>query len=453
MPALVTPSDLGPEFSVGGVTANKITLVYATAAEIQVGAATSKVIDPATLKAAFGAAVSWPCVVDVNGARAIFGRNDASFDAVRGFASGSGPGSGVYGAASGTGSGSGVYGVADGTGGGSGVLGLVNGSGAGSGVYGAVNGSGNGNGLIGRVDGNGLGAGALLIVNGSGNGDGARAKVNGNGTGSGVSAAVYGAGNGHGASLSVGARDTSQPVLPDPTGTGYALYATNGTFGSRLTVAGFYRSGANTTYSIHANAAIYTSGGVTAVGTITAAGYVTTSDARLKRDIRDIEDKAAVEFSRRLRFVDFEKLMAAEPFEADHRRAMRDWQASVDVAKNRLDRENVSGGGARGKGHWQANKDSSSSHLQVAFDRIMMEKPVEPSLSDDALKISRQAGVIAQEIAQLAADVGYGEWLISTDADGYLRVDMQSLMMIVAKGNQIRLAALEGAASSANTIQ
>lgn len=70
------------------------------------------------------------------------------------------------------------------------------------------------------------------------------------------------------------------------------------------------------------------------------------------------------------------------------------------------------------------------------------------STSDAALTLGRQAGVIAQEVQALAASTGYGDWLVSKSPSGKLAVDYQSLAMIVAKGNQLRLAALEAAADA-----
>lgn len=94
----LTAGDLGPEFSIGGVIPNKVTLAYATTADVQTGTATNKVIDPATLKAAFGAAVSWPCVAIVTGARTFSAAMMPVRAAIRDVANGSGSGSGVYGA-------------------------------------------------------------------------------------------------------------------------------------------------------------------------------------------------------------------------------------------------------------------------------------------------------------------------------------------------------------------
>jgi len=459
---VLVPDDFGSEFKFGTVISGKVTMDWAIKANIQSGTGTSTPIDPATLKAAFGSTVSWPCFINVTNSRAIFAKNDSSFDAIVGFSIGASSGSGVYGAASGTGSGSGVYGVADGTGGGSGVLGLINGPGAGSGVYGAVNGNSNGNGLIGRVDGSGLGSGALLIVNGNGNGDGARSKVNGAGTGSGISAAVYGAGNGHGATLSVGARDTSQPGLPNPAGTGYALLANSGTYGTRLTVAGFYRAGADVAYTIHTNGDIYTTAGMTALGTVTAASFITTSDKRLKRVINEIPGKAAIEYSRHLRFVDFIKLMPVEAAKSEYERKCVEWERNVEAAKFELSQAEVEEGQnfeaeaepaiteiARGKSGSKDKKQvrheaprvprATAADIKRGLEFLEKERPAGPNFDDETLKIAKQAGVIAQEVAKLSKELGYGEWLVQTGADGYLHVDMLSLMAIVARGNQLRL--------------
>ena len=57
----------------------------------------------------------------------------------------------------------------------------------------------------------------------------------------------------------------------------------------------------------------------------------------------------------------------------------------------------------------------------------------------------RHAGVVAQQVREVIAATGYGDYLVSAAPDGFLEVDVIGLNAVINHGNQIRLAALEEA--------
>lgn len=91
-------------------------------------------------------------------------------------------------------------------------------------------------------------------------------------------------------------------------------------------------------------------------------------------------DKYAVEFSRRLRIVDFDKLLTAEPIKLEYTRALTKWDLQVNELQAIIAQTKTDDIGA----------------LEASLAQLLTERPNEPNMSDKALTIAHQAGVIAQ---------------------------------------------------------
>jgi len=150
---------------------------------------------------------------------------------------------------------------------------------------------------------------------------------------------------------------------------------------------------------------------------LTLAGILP-SDKRLKRDIKSIPDDVAIAFSRRLSFYSFARFRDRAVVEAR-------------VSKN----------SARSQDALIANLKSTITDKNMLSAYISELTPKKPQhLTDaDLLVRAQEAGVIAQEVLALATELGYGQWLVLENADGFLSVDYNSLYGIVMRGYQLRL--------------
>ena len=151
-------------------------------------------------------------------------------------------------------------------------------------------------------------------------------------------------------------------------------------------------SAANTVYLGDAN--------VTAVrsqGAFYSAGTMLTSDARLKRDVTDIDLTAARLFVKGLRFVKYTKV-------ANYIAKRRQLEQQVEFAR----------------------RDANAAALaaaQAALDAFATDSP-------EGQPGSQEAGLIAQEVQALAALHGF-EYVVHEDTDGVLSLDYNSIQAII----------------------
>jgi hypothetical protein len=180
---------------------------------------------------------------------------------------------------------------------------------------------------------------------------------------------------------------------------------------------------ANTTWALSTNGAIF------------AAGGVTTSDKRLKRNIKELDTDAAIALQKGVTFYEYDKLLDSATVEAVQE------QLRAEGARNLKDAaENASSfkGAA-----WDALDPEEQTKRLEANQRLRDAGTIRVNtrldLSDSALRIAHQSGVIAQELRALTKEIGAFGWLV-TQRNGTLAVDYDSLFSILQHATQARLA-------------
>jgi hypothetical protein len=156
---------------------------------------------------------------------------------------------------------------------------------------------------------------------------------------------------------------------------------------------------------------------VRTAGTYYGAGYVTVSDERLKREINNIPDEIAVQFSREINFVSFQRISDVSADIAFAKAKNRATENKIDdLAKlselASSDWEALGKEPKKNKGksaELKQNLDAAQESLDVARSELIDIEKIEPRL------------------------------FASLDADGFLTVNLQALMVVAARGFQIRL--------------
>lgn len=310
---------------------------------------------------------------------------------------------------SGAGSGNGIN-VTVNTMGGSGIYSSASGSSP-YGIIGSHNSSGTGVRGV-AIGSSGAGSAVEAWYMGAGNGFGLNAYCSSTGGAAAVRGRMVGATNGDAGQFEVGVAGTS-------TGTGSAINATNGPNGTRNAVGTFTQSGANTTWGITTNGAIFASGGFTP------------SDKRVKRDIAEIDPTAAAEFSRLVKFYTFDKLMDPESILGAQARIRAQGEADAEAIREGISVRESAG-------------ETDLAELQENLAEAESRASIELDISDAALSIGRQAGVIAQELQALTAKA-FPEFAFlvrlsdPANPDSILAVDYQALDAIMSAGFQARL--------------
>lgn len=284
--SIITQSNLGPEFSAGGITpsllridVSKVTLgtpilgqtnlggalaglaaastttSAASISDVQLGVGNGKYITADVLKGAAALAFAWPLNIAVTGQALYVQSLDSNGVAVSAHQGGAGNAHALVASVNGTGNGNAVDGG-------------ISGNGSGAGVHGAINGNGLGAGVEGVNWGSGPGAGVIGTIQGTGTGNGVRGVVFGANASSAVQGVAAGTGGAHGIA-----------GVATATGTGY------GVFGHSL----------NGGFSIYANGNMY------------AAGTITSSDEALKTNITPVDPAQAVAWSKALAWKSFFK--------------------------------------------------------------------------------------------------------------------------------------------------
>lgn len=241
------------------------------------------------------------------------------------------------------------------------------------------------------------------------------------------------------------------------TGLGASFYGINGPNGSRNAVGQFDLSGANTTWGVSTNGAIFTAGGVT------------TSDKRLKRDIVQIDGARAAELATKVRFYTFQKLK--DP--ASIVRIQNEMQARAKAQLSDLEQqlagaiaveeaaalaEKAAKEAAKAAKAAEKNGDAttivavpvaksapamSSDDIRARIEHCKKECEITLDVSDEALSIGRQAGVIAQDLQATLVDFPEYAFLVKlsdpADQESVLVVDYQSLDAIMTAAIQHKL--------------
>lgn len=167
---------------------------------------------------------------------------------------------------------------------------------------------------------------------------------------------------------------------------------------------------------------------VTAVrssGTYYGAGFTVVSDKRLKTEIEAIPDEAAIAFSKLVNFSTFMRIrdIDAVTRDEDNENQLQFTQKiEIIMRDKKLTNEE------------KQEKVAKLSEEVVANKKIKKAKRIE-----DLIFGNRQAGVIAQEIKELAQKLNFGNFLVHKDVDGKFTVDYNSLYAIMIRGFQLRL--------------
>jgi len=259
--------------------------------------------------------------------------------------------------------------------------------------------SAGGNAVGGTVTGAGDGIAGEFVYQGTGNGGGLRVyTVTNNEWGAYVETSTAIAGGGFGSGIGNSATST---------GTGVAVYGIAGQYGSHFAAGQFEQVGANTTWGVHTNGAIFTAGGVT------------TSDSRVKRNITEINLDNAISLQKALTFYTYDKLLDASGIEK--------------MAAERR---------AKGSAKLKELKASKSA-VVAALESAAADAAYTVDTSDKALTLGRQAGVIAQELQGLTHKIGDFQWLVKlsdkNDENSTLVVDYESLDQILNAATAERL--------------
>jgi hypothetical protein len=219
---------------------------------------------------------------------------------------------------------------------------------------------------------------------------------------------------------------------------GSAIRALSGASGPRDNTVQFDVSGANTTYGIRTNGAIFTASGVT------------TSDKRTKRNIVAFEKaslKAAIELQKKIVWHSFDKLIDQASILAIQKET--NTQGANDLTALEKSAADLNGDGLVTEeeiAEFQKRKAEHDLKVQAAVDK----KDAVYDVSDKALLLGKQAGVIAQELQALTKQLGDFEWLVKrsipSDKESVLVVDYNSLYAILEAATQERLRLLEAKA-------
>lgn len=268
------------------------------------------------------------------------------------------------------------------------LSGYAQGAGGGSAVYGQAEGTGSGNGVTG-------------IVTGSGGGSGTYGLVTGNGSGSGLLGEVAGSGPGHGVLGRVGFASTATGNVNS------AGYFESGSVGTRLaTVRAMVLNATTTSFGIWTNNSIF------------AAGSVTTSDKRLKREIKTIDGELAYKMLQSINFTHYKKLIDAQEVEQRFAELKEQGKAELEALK--------------------AQPESVERKKRIDAITSLLAQKVDTS--DGAMFLTRQAGIIAQELQLLTKKLKAFDWLVKlsdpSDKDSKLVIDTESLQFILFAGQQ-----------------
>ena len=170
---------------------------------------------------------------------------------------------------------------------------------------------------------------------------------------------------------------------------------------------------------------------VTAVRTAGAfygTAFNIVSDRRLKTDIVDVPDTAAIALSKMLNIVQYTRIadMAARIDEGKRRNARIDediQQLQIEFAQSAEDADDAR--------HAVNQRIKALTSEYVVIDET------------EVIKTTREFGVIAQEVEKLASAFGISDMLVQHDASGYMTVNTSALLFLMARGFQLRLEKLE----------
>lgn len=166
---------------------------------------------------------------------------------------------------------------------------------------------------------------------------------------------------------------------------------------------------------------------VTAVRTAGAfygTAFNVVSDRRLKTDISSIPDTAAIALSKMLNIVQYTRIadMAARIDEGKRRNARIDadiQQLQIEFAQSAEDADDAR--------HAINHRVKALTSEYVVIDET------------EVIKTTREFGVIAQEVEKLASAFGIADMLVQHDANGYMTVNTNALLFLMARGFQLRL--------------
>ena len=152
------------------------------------------------------------------------------------------------------------------------------------------------------------------------------------------------------------------------------------------------------------------------------------SDRRLKTDIADIPDSVAIALSKTISIVQYTRIadMTARINEVERLNARID----EDVKQLRAEIAQL------------AEDDDEARHDINRRIKATMREYVTIDKSE-MVRTTREFGVIAQDVEKLASEYGIADILVQYDSGGYMTVNTNALLFLMARGFQLRLEKLE----------
>ena len=169
---------------------------------------------------------------------------------------------------------------------------------------------------------------------------------------------------------------------------------------------------------------------VTSTGIFYGFGYITTSDRRNKDNIAAPDSAAAIALSKRVGWRTFTMLQSFHSLDVQHSSNIQLQKQAISALKAELDAAKV----------WTPDSDGADPRPLTAINADLKAAKKTLRKAKQA-KRDPAAGVIAQELQALTAELGAFEWLVKTNPGGELSVDYTSLFAIVSAGFQARMEA------------
>lgn len=171
---------------------------------------------------------------------------------------------------------------------------------------------------------------------------------------------------------------------------------------------------------------------VRTAGAYFGSAFNVVSDKRLKTDFSVIPDDAAIAFSKLVNFTTFMRIKNVEDIQCNIEASLTKLRDELEAAKNPAEKSTTDNGETIAPRRVRSVGDIQNDLSKLEKEYNEVSKP------ENLLFGYRQAGVIAQEIIELADTIGFGHFLVHEDS-GYYTVDFNSLLAVVARGFQLRL--------------